>query len=161
MAALLFAHQLARRPQRRYREELNDRRFSQYVAELEAIRCHKEADWVLLFTASGHLRSGFCWLRLALKEGPPPSARADLRILPLRQPQHWVEREVPYDIVQDVLCLLNGLDLAALTVLRREPWGVTTVSGDLPDLPAELLRHPTANACSKLCDIARRLSPER
>jgi hypothetical protein len=181
MAAFLFAHQLARRPKRRYREELNYRRFSQYVAELEAIRCHKEADWVLLFTASGHRHSGFWWLRLALKEGPPPSARADLRILPEREPQHWVEREVPDDIVKDVLCLLNGLDLAALTtpstswpdasispaswrrltVLRREPWGVTTVSGDLPDLPAELLRHPTANACSKLCDIARCLSPER
>jgi hypothetical protein len=92
MAAFLFAHQLARRPKRRYREELNYRRFSQYVAELEAVRCHKEADWVLLFTASGHRHSGFWWLRLALKEGPPPSARADLRFLPEREPQHWVER---------------------------------------------------------------------
>jgi hypothetical protein len=200
VGVLVLTHQLVRWPKRRYREELNYRELSQMVAHLEAMRCYREADWVLLFTASGNRRSSFWWLRLALKEGPPPSAQADLGILPERQPQHWVESEVSDDIVQEVLCLLKEMDLEALnspsilrfdasispacwwrlTVLRRDlavrPANrrlparpdaggyvdlATVVSRDLPDLPAELLRHPTANACSKLRDIARRLSPER
>jgi hypothetical protein len=187
VGAFLLALRLMGLPKRRYRKELHYRWSSQAIAELEAMRCHPEADWVLLFTANGHRRSSFWWVRLALKEGPPPSARADLGILPERQPQHWVEREVPDDIVQDVLRLLKGLDLAALTtpstswlddsispaswwrltVLRRDPRRgpssvveTTAVIVDVPDLSSELLRHPTANACATLCHIARRLSPE-
>ena len=78
-------------------------------------------------------------------------------------------------MVQDLLTFLNGLDLAALTdvpsvvkdgapchvaVLRREPRCVTSASCNLGGWTAEPLQHPTAEVCSKLCDVARRLSPE-
>jgi hypothetical protein len=180
VVALFWAHHLVRRPKRRYREELAYRQglgpWPQYVAEAEVILRRREADWVLLFTRRGLPHGGFWWLRLALVEGPPESARAYLRVLPRWEGPVFkrVEREVPEAIVRDLLSLLKGLDLAALTgiparvidgqpcgltVLRREPWCVTSASCNLGGLTGELLRHPTASLCTKLWDIAWRLSP--
>ena len=181
-AALLLTHHVVSRPKRPYREELAYRSgkgpFSRYVAEAEAILRQRGADWVFVFTVTALPHGGFWWLQLVLNEGPPTSARANLRVclertLPIGT---RVERDVPDDMVQDLLTLLNGLDLAALTdipslvrdgapchvaVLRREPRCVTLASCNLGDWTAEPLQHPTAAVCSKLCDIARRLSPER
>jgi hypothetical protein len=164
-----------------------------YVAEAEALLRRKEADWIFLF-ASGLAHDGFCWLRLALKEGPPVSVHADLRISPdLHRPlfkRVEVETDVPDGIVEDLLRLLKDVDLAVLTdvpdrrcrpseddwlysdfgvdngpceltVLRREPWFVTSVSCNLARLTAKLSQHPAAIACRKLSDITRYLSALR
>jgi hypothetical protein len=181
-AALLLTHHVVSRPKRPYREELAYRSgkgpFSRYVAEAVAILRQRGADWVFVFTVTALPHGGSWWLQLVLNEGPPASARANLRFcLEWRLPiGTQVERVVPDDMVQDLLTLLNGLDLAALTdipslvrdgapcrvaVLRREPRCVTLASCNLGDRAAEPLLHPTAAVCSKLCDIARRLSPER
>ena len=179
---LLFAHHLVSRPKRPYRQELAYRSgngpFSQYVAEAEAILRQHGVDWVFVFTVKALPHGGLWWLQLVLSEGPPASARADLRVclerklLPICT---RVERDVPDDFVQDLLTLLNKFDLAALTnvpsvvingapchvaVLRREPWCVTSASCNLGGWTAEPMQHPTAAVCSKLCNIASRLSPE-
>jgi hypothetical protein len=179
-AALFWAHGLAGRPKRRYREELDYRRgggpWPQYVAEAEAILRQQEADLVFLFTASTLPHGGFWWFRLALKEGPPASARAYLRVSPRRQRPGFmqIERDVPDDIVQDLERLLKELDLAALTdvpsfvidgapceltVLCREPWFVASASLNLAGLAAEQTQQPAAIVCLKLWEIAQRLSP--
>ncbi|MFZ0850475.1 MAG: hypothetical protein WAO08_14850 [Hyphomicrobiaceae bacterium] len=180
-AALLLTHHVVSRPKRPYREELAYRSgkgpFSQYVAEAEAILRQHGADWVFVFTVRALPHGGFWWLQVVLNEGPPASARADLRVclegkLPIGT---RVERDVPDDMVHDLLTFLNCLDLAALTdvpsvvkdgapchvaVLRREPRCVISASCNLGGWTAEPLQHPTAAVCSKLCDVARRLSPE-
>ena len=181
-AALLFTHHVLSRAKRAYREELACRsgtgQFSLYVAEAEEILRQHGADWVFVFTVRALPHGGFWWLQLALNEGPPASARAVLRALPRWQLPlaRRVERDVPDDIVQDLLTMLQGLDLAALTdvpsfvkdgapchvaVLRREPQCLISASCNLGDWTAEPLQHPTAAVCSKLCNIAWRLSPER
>ncbi len=181
VAAIFWAHHLVRRPKRSYREELAYRRglgpWLQYVAEAEAILRQKQADWVFLFTLRGLPHGGFWWLRLALKEGPPASARAYLRVSPKMDRLFFkrVERDVPDGIVQDLLRLLKDLDLAALTdvpsfvidgapcqaaVLRREPWFQTLASCNLMGLTPEMSQHPGAILCSKLWDITGQLSPE-
>jgi hypothetical protein len=181
-AALLLTHHVVSRPKRQYRQELAYRSgkgpLSQYVAEAETILRQRRADWVLVFTVRALPHGDFWWLQVILNEGPPASARADLRVCQERQLPTGtrVERDVPDDIVQDLLTLLNGLDLAALTdvpsvvrdgapchvaVLRRDPRCVTSASCNLGGWTAEPLQYPTAAVCSKLCNIARRLSPER
>jgi hypothetical protein len=99
-----------------------------------------------------------------------------LRVLPRWQRPLFdqVEQEVPDSMVQDLVRLLKEPGSAALTdvpcavidgapcrltVLRREPWCVTSASCNLGGLTAELLQHPTAALCTKLWDIASRLSP--
>jgi hypothetical protein len=181
-AALLLAHHVVSRPKRQYRQELDYRSgmgpFSQYVAEAEAMLRQRHADWAVLFKLRGLPHGGYWWLQVVVNEGPPASARADLWVrLKWTLPGTRVERDVPDDIVQDLLTLLNGLDLSALTdvpsfvrdgapchvtVLRREPRCVTSARCNLGDWwTAEPLQHPTAAVCSKLDSIARRLSPER
>jgi hypothetical protein len=181
-AALFGGLSLMGRPKRRYREELAYRRGSgpwpQYVAEAEAILRQQEADWALLFTLRGLPHGGFWWLQLTLKEGPPASARANLRTVPRWENPDFtrIEMDVPDDIVHEVMGLLTELDLAALgdistfvidgapcrvTVLRREPWCVASASCNLAGLTPEVSQHPGAILCSKLGDIAGRLSPLR
>ena len=181
-AALLLTHHVVSRPKRPYREELAYRSGKGPFFPIRGgggrnppparcrlgFRVHRDgaSAWRLLVAPAG------------LEQGPPASARANLRFcLEWRLPiGTQVERVVPDDMIQDLLTLLNGLDLAALTdipslvsdgapcrvaVLRREPRCVTLASCNLGDRTAEPLLHPTAAVCSKLCDIARRLSPER
>ena len=183
LVTLVLAHQVIRRP-RRYREELAYRSgrgpLSQYVAEAEAILRRHGADWVLLFTLSGLPHGGFWWLRLVLKEAPPASARADLRVCPRWQLQSFerIESDVPNDILQDLLLLLKGPDLAALadvpsfvidgarchlTVLRREPWLVRSATCNLMDFggsAGEPAQHTAVFVSSKLTDIIHRLTPQ-
>jgi hypothetical protein len=180
VTVLFWGHHLVRLPKRQYREELAYRQGlgprARYVAEAEAILREKAADWVFLFTLRSLPHGGFWWLRLAVNEGPPASARADLRVLPRRERPFFkrVEREVPEALVQDLSSFLKELDLAALTdmlpavldggpccitVLRREPWLVASAGCNLGGLTAELLQHPTAALCTKLSDIAWHLTP--
>jgi len=184
VVALILAHLVTRRP-RRYRDELAYRSGrgprSQYVAEAEGILRQHRADWVLLFSVRGLPHGDFRWLRLTLSEGPPASAFADLRVSP--QPQRpvfkRVERDVPSDILQDLLHLLKELDLATLadvpsfvkdgapchlTVLRREPWLVRSASCNLAAhfmmSDRERAQFPAVLAASKLDKIICRLAPE-
>jgi hypothetical protein len=111
-----------------------------------------------------------------LKEGPPASARAYLRISPKMDRLFFkqVERDVLDGIVQDLLRLVKELDLTALidvpsfvrdgapcqaTVLRREPWCVASANCNLMGLTPEVSQHPGAILCSKLWDITERLRP--
>jgi hypothetical protein len=179
-AALFWAHHLAGSHKRRYREELAYRRglgpWPQYVTEAEAILRQKEADWVFLFTLRGLPHGSFWWLRLALKEGPPSSARAHLRILPRWERPFFkrVETDVPESLVLDLVRFLKELDLTALTdvpptvidgspcrftAVRREPWCVTSAGCNLGGLIAKPLPHPTAALCKKLWDITWQLTP--
>jgi hypothetical protein len=181
-AALFWAHHLAGWPKRRYREELAYRRgagpWPRYVAEAEAILRRAEADWVFLFTLRGLPHGGFWWLRLVMKEGPPASVRASLRASPRWTSLNFqrVESDVSQETVEDLLHFVKGLDLAALadifprvidggpchvTVLRRDPWCVTSAGCNLCGLTPELLQHPTAALCTKLADITWRVSPAR
>jgi hypothetical protein len=178
-AAFFWARNLAGRPKQRYREELKYRSgmgpWEQYVAEAEATLHQKEADWVFLFFVWGFPNKGFRWLRLDLNEGPPASAQASLRICLQLNYEVFkrVERDVPEDMVQDLLPFLKELDVAALNevpnfadgaicrwaVLRREPWFVTSARGKMLGFTAELSQHPAAIACSKLWKITVRLAP--
>jgi hypothetical protein len=145
------------------------------VAEAESILREQEADWVLLFTLRGLPHGGFWWLRLVLKEGPPVSAQAYIRVLPRWEDPFFkrFERDVPEGMAQDLVNFLEGLDLAALTdihlavmdggpcnvtALRREPLSITSASCNLGGPGAEQLQ-PTVALCTKLWDIAWHLAP--
>jgi hypothetical protein len=177
---LLFVHFVVRRWKRRYRKELNYRRgmapLPQYIAEAEAVLRQHAADWVLLFSVSYLPHGGFRWLRMALHEGPPPSAHANLRTSASGRPVfECTDRDVPEDIVREVLSVLKALDLDALTdvpprvidgapcrltVLRRAPWLVTSAScnlGGFPRSARELAQFPAVLASLKLNEIIHRL----
>jgi hypothetical protein len=178
--ALVFVHYVVSRGKRGYRRELDYRRgrapLPEYIAEAEAVLRQHAADWVLLFSVSHLPHGGFRWLRIALHEGSPPSAQANLRTsapgCPIFQ---RTDRDVPEDIVRELLSLLKALDPAALTsvpsfvidgapchltLLRREPWLVTSASCNLMDFPGsqrELAQSPVVFASLKLNEIFHRL----
>jgi hypothetical protein len=175
--ALVFVHYVVSRGKRGYRKELDYQRgrapLPQYIAEAEAVLRQHAADWVLLFSVSHLPHGGFRWLRIALHEGSPPSAQAKLRTsapgCPIFQ---RTERDVPEDIVRELLSLLKALDPAALTsvpsfdgapcrltLLRREPWLVRSASCNLMDFPGsarELAQSPAVFASLKLDEIIHR-----
>jgi hypothetical protein len=178
--ALQFVRYVVRRGKRGYRKELDYRRgrapLPQYIAEAEAVLRQHAADWVLLFSVSYLPHGGFRWLRIALHEGSPPSAHANLRTSAPGCPIfERTDRDVPEDIVGELLSLLKALDPAALTsvpsyvrdgapccltLLRREPWLVISASCDLIDFhrsARELAQYPAVFASLKLIEIIHRL----
>jgi hypothetical protein len=179
VAALFWLHHLASRPKRRYRGELAYRcgrgPFSRYVEEAEAALSQHKADWILVFTRAGLPHGDFRWLRLAVREGPPICARADLRVSDQRASKlKRVDRDLPGDAAQELLSVLQNLPLLALTdipslvidgapchvaVLRRDPWAKAVASCNLGDLwfDEERAERPTASVCSKLDDMTSRI----
>jgi len=165
--ALFLAYLFWFEPAARYRGELAYRSgtapFSSYVAEGEALLLAGQADWIVLFTREHRFGYSFRWLRLVLKEGPPPSALASLRTPGAKLPSH-AEAAMPEAAAQELLTFLVSLDLAALTdqqlnslhsvpcriaVLRREP-RVTASARCWLDASGR----PAALACLKLSEIA-------
>jgi hypothetical protein len=178
--ALVFVHYVVSRGKRGYRKELDYRRgtapLPQYIAEAEAVLRQHAADWVLLFSVSHLPHGGFRWLRIALHEGSPPSAQANLRTSAPGCPTFQrIDRDVPEDIVRELLSLLKALDPAALTsvpsfvrdgapcrltLLRREPWLVTSASCNLMGFSGserERAQSPAVFASLKLNEIFDRL----
>jgi hypothetical protein len=177
---LVFVRYVVSRGKRGYRKELDYRQgrapLPQYIAEAEAVLRQHAADWVLLFSVSYLPHGGFRWLRIALHEGSPPSAQANLRTSAPGCPTFQrTDRDVPEDIVRELLSLLKALDPAVLTsvpsfvrdgapcrltLLRREPWLVTSASCNLVDFLGsgrELAQSPAVFASLKLNEIIHRL----
>ena len=177
LAAIFWASDRLSRPKRRYRDELALRRgdapLESYMDDARVTLDRGEADWVLLLTIAALPHGDHRWLRLELRGGPPPSARAELRVSGAKGARfERVEGEVPADIVQDLSAVLEDLDMDRLTdvpslvidgarcrlaVLRREPRRVASASCNLSGMRADELRHPTAFLCSMLAEIARGL----
>ena len=174
LAAVFWAHDPLGRPKRPFRDELSYRcgtaPFSRYVEEAQAALDRHEADWVLLFTMAALPHGDRRWLQLELREGPPPSGEAELRISHPEQATFVrADKELTVDIAQELWTLLKDLDAAKLTdipvfvkdgapcrlaALRREPRLVVSASCNIAGPPAEHPQHPTAIFCFKLAGIA-------
>lgn len=178
VAAVFWALRLVGKPRRAYRRELAWRRgrapFSRYVEEARMELAQGGADWIILFTIAVLPHGGFSWLRIILAEGPPASAKADLRISKEELPDCWVEGNLPEAVLQELQLLLKELDLAALTcmpapvrdgapcqlaILRREPEGLAVGRCNLGGLTDDLKQLPTAATCLKLASVVRNFSP--
>jgi hypothetical protein len=59
-----------------------------------------QADWIILFTTTGLPHGNHRWLRIELREGTLPSARAELRVSrSSSEPSRThTEADVPHDV---------------------------------------------------------------
>ena len=175
---IFYTHHLLARSRQPYRDELAYRRgrsrFSRYVEEAQAVLGPSQADWIIVFTAHGLPHGDHRWLRIELREGTLPLARAELRV-------SWsssglsctrIETDVPHDVATALLSTLHALDPNALTdlsdfvidgepatvaILRGDPPGVKTASCNLASDRGREAQHPTARICAELSGITRQI----
>jgi hypothetical protein len=177
LVLIFYAHHLLGRSRQSYREELAYRRglsaFSRYVEEARAALSHLQTDWIVLFTTTGLPHGSHRWLRIELREGTPPSARAELRVSRSSSALTRTEMDVPRDITAALLSALQVLDRNTLTdlpslvidgapsnvaILRRDPPEVTVASCNLASDNEAEVQHPTAHICTELYEITLKLT---
>jgi hypothetical protein len=173
MAALFAGLHAAGRSRRAYREELAWRRgrapFGEYVEEARKALDWSGADWIILFARAGLPHGDYQWLRLTVTEERPARIYASLRISKSDMPDRRADGNLPDGALQDLLGMLQGLELPALTdvpatvmdgapcrvaIVRREPEGVARGSCNLGGLTDEDRLVPTVAVCLKLAGIA-------
>jgi hypothetical protein len=177
LVMMFSAHHLLGRFKQPYREELAYRcgrsAFSHYVEEAQAALSQLQADWIVLFTTTGLPHGNHRWLRIELRRGTQPSARAELRVSRSSSEFSRTEADIPHDVIAALLSTLQGLDLNAMTdlpslvrdgapsnvaILHREPRDVAIASCNLGSDNEEEVQHPTARVCAELYRITLRLT---
>ena len=146
LAAVFWAHDLLGRPKRPFRDELSYRcgtaPLSRYVEAAQAALDRHEADWVLLFTMAALPHGDRRWLQLELREGPPPSGEAELRISHPEQATFVrADKELTVDIAQELWTLLKDLerDEADRHPGLRQRWRTLPARRAAPRAPARRL----------------------
>jgi hypothetical protein len=179
LVMIFCAHHLLGRSRQPYREELAYRygqsAFSRYVEEAHAALSQLQADWIILFTTTGRPHGNHRWLRIELREGTLPSARAELRVSRSSSALSCTrtETDVPRDVTAALLSTLQAIDLNALTdlpslvrdgapsnvaILHRDPPDVAVASCNLASNNEEELQRPAARICAELYGITLRLT---
>jgi hypothetical protein len=134
-----------------------------------------EFDWIVVFSYVG-LPGGYrVWMKLDVKDGPQPLARADIRRSRRGSERSRKTVNLPESLSRRTAALLDGLDLFALTdvpsmvidgapgevrILRREPPADISASCNLcvfPDDPEA--DHPTLVLCAGLAQLAEEAWP--
>ncbi|HET9395254.1 MAG TPA: hypothetical protein VFO36_04295 [Nitrospiraceae bacterium] len=173
------AHRLLGRLRRPYRDELAYRcgqsAFSRYVEEAQVALGQLRADWLILFTTTGLPHGDHRWLRIELREGTLPSARAELRVSwpSLALSCTRTETDIPHDDTTVLLSTLQALDLSALTdlpslIIDGEPSTVAILRRHSPELAVascnlasdweKEVQHPTARICAELYGLTLKLT---